>query len=75
MKHQNLKEPKNQSLDKLLKWFETTKRQDEIEVKKNKVDFIYEIKKFKKEDIKNSNQEKPRKISIWMRIKKTLGLG
>lgn len=75
MKHQNLKEPKNQSLDKLLKWFETTKRQDEIEVKKNKVDFIYEIKKFKKEDIKNSNQEKPRNISIWMRIKKTLGLG
>lgn len=75
MKHQNLKEPKSQYLDRLLTWYDKTKKIDEVEVKKQKEEFIEQIKKFKKQDIKNSTNEPPKGISIWMRIKKTLGIG
>ena len=53
MKHQNLKEPKNQYLDKLLDWHDKSKKEDEIEIKKRKENFIAEIKQFKKQDIIN----------------------
>lgn len=75
MKHQNSKEPKNQYLDKLLNWYDKTKKTDEIEIKKQKEEFINQIKKFNKKDIKNSTTELSKNISIWMRIKKTLGIG
>lgn len=75
MKHQNSKELKNPSLDKLLELYERSKIQDEIEIKKNKDDFIKEIKKFNKSEIKNSIIVPPKNISLWKRIKKTLGIG
>lgn len=75
MKHQNLKAPKNQSLDRLLSWYENSKRIDEIEIKREKEEFIKQIKKFKKQDIKNSTEELPQSLTIWMRIKKALGIG
>ena len=75
MKHQNLKEPKNQYLDRLLDWYDKSKRIDEHDLKKNKEDFINEIKKFDKNQIKNTTPEQSKKLTIWMRIKKTLGIG
>lgn len=75
MKLQDSKEPKNQYLDRLLNWYDKTKKEDEVETKKRKEDFINEITKFKKQDIKNTTPESPKGISIWMRIKKTLGIG
>lgn len=75
MKHQNSKGPKNQSLDRLLTWYENSKRADELETKKEKDEFIRQIKKFKKEDIKNSTEISTENLTIWMRIKKTLGIG
>jgi hypothetical protein len=75
MKHQDSKELKNQYLDRLLNWYEKTKIEDEIEIKKTKQDFIKEIKKFNKIDIKNTTPELPKNVSLWMRIKKTLGIG
>ena len=75
MKHQDSKEPKNQFLDRLLDWYDKTKKEDEVEVKKRKQDFIEEIKKFNKTDIKNTTSELPQNISLWMRIKKALGIG
>ena len=75
MKHQDLKEPKNQYLDRLLTWYEKTKKEDEIEIRKSKEDFINEIKQFGKGEIKNTTNEKPSNLTIWQRIKKTLGIG
>lgn len=75
MKHQNLKEPKNQYLDKLFDWYDNSKKEDEIEIKKRKENFISEIKQFKKQDIRNTVIEEPKGISLWKRIKKTLGIG
>jgi len=75
MKPQDSKEPKNQYLDRLLNWYDKTKKEDEVEIKKKKQEFIEEIKKFNKKDIKNTTTEIPNNISVWMRIKKTLGLG
>lgn len=75
MKHQNSKEPKNQSLDRLVSWYDNSKRIDEIEIKREKEEFIKQIKKFNKQDIKNSIEVVPQKLTIWMRIKKVLGIG
>ncbi len=75
MKHQDSKEPKNQYLDRLLNWYEKTKIEDEIEIKKTKQDFIKEIKKFYKIYIKNNTIGLTKYVSLWMRIKKTLGIG
>ena len=36
MKPQDSKEPKNQYLDRLLNWYDKTKKEDEIETKKRK---------------------------------------
>lgn len=75
MKHQNSKEPKSPYLDRLLDWYDKSKKFDEVEIKKSKEDFVSEIKKFRKEEIKNTFEIKPDRVSIWMRIKKTLGIG
>ena len=75
MKHQNSKEPKNQSLDRLVSWYDNSKRIDEIEIKREKEEFIKQIKKFNKQDIKNLIEVVPQKLTIWMRIKKVLGIG
>jgi len=75
MKPQNSKELKNQYLDNLLSWYEKEKKNDEVEIRKSKIDFANQIKKFDKHEIKNTIVEKPEDISLWKRIKKTLGIG
>lgn len=75
MKPQNSKELKNQYLDNLLSWYEKEKKNDEVEIRKSKLDFANQIKKFDKQEIKNTIVEKPEDISLWKRIKKTLGIG
>lgn len=75
MKPQNSKELKNQYLDNLLSWYEKEKKNDEVEIRKSKLDFANQIKKFDKNEIKNTIVEKPEDISLWKRIKKTLGIG
>lgn len=74
MKHQNSTE-KSQYLDKLLSVYDGAVKKDEIEIKKHKEDFINQIKKFDKKDITNTFEVKPEGISLWKRIKKTLGIG
>lgn len=75
MKHQNSKEEKNPYLDKLLDWYDKSKKEDEIEIKKIKEDFINQIKKFDRGEIKNTLPIPLEKISLWKRIKKVLGIG
>jgi hypothetical protein len=70
---QHLKE-KNPFLDKLLDWYDKSKETDQQEIKKTKEDFINEIRQFKKEQVGNSIVEHD-KITLWSRIKKTLGIG
>lgn len=75
MIHQNSKEKKSPYLDKLLDWYDKTKKNDELEIRKSKLEFIQQIKQFEKKDIKNTTNVVPENISLWMRIKKTLGIG
>jgi len=75
MKSQDSKETKSQYLDKLLSIYDSSIKQDEVEVKKHKEDFISEIRKFDKKEITNTFEVKPDGISLWKRIKKTLGIG
>lgn len=75
MKHQDSKEPKNQYLDRLLDWYDKSLKVDEIDIKKNKKEFIDEITKYKKNQIVNTTFVNDKKLTLWMRIKKTLGIG
>lgn len=75
MKSQDSKEKKSQYLDKLLSVYDNAIKQDEIDIKKHKEDFIKEIKRFDKTQITNTFEVKPDGISLWKRIKKTLGIG
>lgn len=70
---QPLKE-KNQYLDKLFDWYDRSKEADQQDIKKNKEDFINEIKQFRKDEITNTVVEYD-KVTLWSRIKKTLGIG
>jgi uncharacterized protein YacL (UPF0231 family) len=54
---------------KIVKWFNDEVKKDQIELNKQKEDFIQEIKKLKKQDIL---PEKPKKLTLWSRIKKVL---
>ena len=74
MKFQNSKE-KSQYLDRLLSTYDNAIKNDALEVKKYKEELINEIKKFDKKDISNTFEVKPKGISLWMRLKKTLGIG
>jgi hypothetical protein len=58
---------KNQSTQ--TRWLEKEILKDEVELIKEKNDFINEIKKFNKEDIV---PKKPKKLTLWQRIKKVL---
>jgi len=58
---------KNQSTQ--TKWLEKEILKDEVELIKEKNDFINEIRKFNKEDIV---PKKPKKLTLWQRIKKVL---
>lgn len=58
---------KNKSTQK--EWLEKEIIKDEIQTNREKLEFIKEIKKYKKEDIL---PQKPKKLTIWQRIKKVL---
>jgi hypothetical protein len=58
---------KNQSTQ--IKWLEKEITKDQVELEREKKDFINEIKKLKKEDILPKKIEK---ITLWQRIKKVL---
>lgn len=55
-------------LEQQLNWLEKEKLKDSLEVNKEKEKLINEILKNKKEDI----IIKPKKLTIWQRIKKVL---
>jgi ADP-dependent phosphofructokinase/glucokinase len=74
MKSQDSKQ-KTQYLDKLLTTYNKSIESDEIDIKKHKEDFINQIKKIDRKEISNTVEIKPKGISIWKRLKKTLGIG
>ena len=54
--------------ERMMNWLQESLRKDEIDIQKDKINFINEIKKFKKEDI----LPKPKKITLWQKIRKVL---
>ena len=75
MTSQNLNQNKNPYLDKLLDWYDKSKLQDQNEIQLQKENFVKNLKTINKEDIKNTIDIEPTDISLWKRIKKTLGIG
>lgn len=75
MKHQSSKEQKNPYLDELLDWYDKTKKEDELAIKRSKEEFVELIKKIDRTQIRNTTNFSEEKKSLWMRIKKTLGIG
>ena len=55
--------------DKNLQWLKNEIESDEKQLQKEKLDFISEIKKIKKQEIVPTNEQK---ISLWQRMKKVL---
>jgi hypothetical protein len=52
-----------------LEWLKSKVESDKKELEKEKNEFINQIKKYKKEEIL---PEKPKKLTLWQRIKKVL---
>ena len=75
MTSQNLNQNKNPYLDKLLDWYDKSKLEDQNEIKLQKEKFVKSLKTLNKEEIKNTIDTEPTDISLWKRIKKTLGIG
>ena len=75
MTSQNLNQNKNPYLDKLLDWYDKSKLQDQNDIKLHKENFIKSLKDINKEEIKNTIDTEPTNISLWKRIKRTLGIG
>ena len=75
MTSQNLNQNKNPYLDKLLDWYDKSKLEDQNEIKLQKEKFVKSLKAINKEEIKNTIDIEPTDISLWKRIKKTLGIG
>jgi hypothetical protein len=75
MTSQNSNQNKNPYLDKLLDWYDKSKLEDQNEIKLQKENFVKSLKTINKEDIKNTIDIEPTDISLWKRIKKTLGIG
>jgi hypothetical protein len=75
MTSQNSNQNKNPYLDKLLDWYDKSKLQDQNEIKLHIENFVNSLKTINKEEIKNTIDTEPTEISLWMRIKKTLGIG
>jgi hypothetical protein len=57
--------------EKLQNWYESEIEKDNVDLETEKLSFIDEIKKMKKEDILPKNPENE-KLSLWKRIKKVL---
>jgi hypothetical protein len=55
--------------EKNLQWLKNEIESDEKQLQKEKLDFISEIKKIKKQEIVPTNEQK---ISLWQRMKKVL---
>ena len=72
---QNSNQNKNPYLDKLLDWYDKSKLQDQNEIQLQKENFVKSLKTINKKDIKNTIDIEPTDISLWKRIKKTLGIG
>jgi hypothetical protein len=60
----------NQNNTKILDWLEKEKLKDNTELLADKRKFIEEIRKFRKSDLTNSDEIK---LTLWQKIKKTLG--
>ena len=75
MTSQNSNQNKNPYLDKLLDWYDKSKLEDQNEIKLQKEKFVKSLKTLNKEEIKNTIDTEPTDISLWKRIKKTLGIG
>lgn len=75
MTSQNSNQNKNPYLDKLLDWYDKSKLQDQNEIQLQKENFVKSLKTINKKDIKNTIDIEPTDISLWKRIKKTLGIG
>lgn len=60
-------------LEETQDWYNNEIEKDKLELENEKLKFIEEIKKYKKEEIlpKTPEQEK---LSLWNRIKRTLGV-
>jgi hypothetical protein len=58
-----------------LDWYDKSKLEDQNEIKLQKENFVKSLKTINKEDIKNTIDVEPTNISLWKRIKKTLGIG
>jgi len=56
--------------EKHIEWLKNEIEKDTIELEKEKLQFINQIKNFKKEEI----VEKPKKLSLWQKIKLVLGV-
>lgn len=55
--------------EKIIKWFQSELDRDNVQLQKDKNEFIKSIKKIDKEKI---FEEKLKKITLWQRIKKVL---
>jgi hypothetical protein len=64
---------KDKEIEQMMSWYKTQRIKDNEDLKISKNDFVQEIKKMKRDDIKNTSQEEI-KYSIWQRIKKVLGM-
>ncbi len=58
----------SQRTEKILQWLTSEKNKDQKELEKEKKIFIREIKKLNKNDM----FPKPKKLSLWQRIKITI---
>jgi hypothetical protein len=56
--------------EKHLEWLKNEIEKDTMELEKNKLNFIEQIKNLKKEDL----MEKPKKLTLWEKIKLALGV-
>lgn len=59
-------------LEEVQDWYNNEIEKDKVELESEKLQFITEIKKIKKEDIFFKKPEE--KLSLWNRLKKTLGM-
>jgi hypothetical protein len=60
----------NQNNAKVLDWLEKEKQKDSAELLADKRKFIEDIRKFRKSNLTNSDEIK---LTLWQKIKKTLG--
>lgn len=60
-------------LEEIQDWYNNEIEKDKLEIEVEKKQFIDEIKKIKKEEI-FPKPKKEEKLTIWKRVKKTLGI-